>query len=150
MTPHPDDPSTGAASRIRLVHADVPADAGGVRFLRTAVHTWLQRHFTLGQDRLSDMTLATNEALANAAEHAYPTPDVGTIALHAVYDDAQDEVTVVVTDAGQWHTPVPDPLSLRGRGLPLIHALAHRVSIDTSSHGTRIAMGWSHFRSDVY
>lgn len=139
-----------ASRRMRLVHADVAADPHGVRFLRTAVDAWLQHNFSLEHSLLSDMTLATNEALANAAEHAYPDPaTAGTMALHAVYDETQDQVSVIVTDQGRWQTAAADPLSLRGHGIPLIKALTHRCRIDTSSTGTQVTLQWTNFRTHL-
>lgn len=138
-----EDHRSGDSGPIQLVLASL-ADALGVRILRTAVDTWLQRHFSLDDDLLGDIILATNEALANSAEHAYPNRHADdSIALHAVYDPIDDELTVIVSDRGRWRVAAPDPLSLRGRGIPLIHALTHHAEIDASATGTRVTLAWT-------
>lgn len=147
MRRDPDAPASGALPPTQLVYLDVPAEPGGVRFLRTALSDWLQQNFTLDWAMLYDMTLATNEALSNAAEHAYPRTSVGSITLRAVHDHTQDEVTVTVSDYGRWHAPTPDPLSLRGRGIPLIRALTHRCSVESSPTGTVVTLIWTNCRS---
>ncbi|BDB39793.1 MULTISPECIES: ATP-binding protein [Mycobacterium] len=57
--------------RCRFVRAQVAADASSAARLRTEFRNWLDRHFTLGAERFSDLVLAVSEALANAAEFAY-------------------------------------------------------------------------------
>lgn len=147
MRSDPDEPASRLLPHVQPVHLDTLADPGGVRFLRTVLSDWLQQNFTFEWATLYDMTLATNEALANAAEHAYPTASVGSVTLRAAYDHTQDEVTVTVTDHGRWHAPTPDPLSLRGRGLPLIRALTHRYSVESAPTGTVVTLIWTNCRS---
>jgi serine/threonine-protein kinase RsbW len=64
--------------------------------------------------------MAVNEAVANAAEHAYfgsPCGE-GSFDVDATYDADQDTLMVLVEDHGRWR--LPDPV------------------IDTASAGTRV------------
>jgi serine/threonine-protein kinase RsbW len=105
------------------------ADASGAGRTRIEFAAWLQRRFSLDNGRLSDLVLAVNEALANAAEFAYlDTPDQGTITCSASYDDDVDTLDVTVSDHGRWRptltSTAPAQYALRGRGIPLMRALA--------------------------
>lgn len=129
-----------------LICLDVIADPIGAANLRRAFKTWLHNNFQLEDERSSALTLAVNEALANAVEHAYSNgPGSGTVDLRADYDADADELSVVVTDRGRWRTPEPDPLHLRGRGIPLMHALSERTQIEFADAGTTVQLGWTSF-----
>ena len=75
------------------------------------------------QDRAGDIVLASYEALANVADHAYDGSGAGVVDLDAAVHP--DRLEVVITDHGQWRMPVPDPrpVSLRGRGLLLLRRI---------------------------
>ncbi len=138
-------------NELSLTCLDVTADPIGAANLRRTFKTWLCNNFQLDDERLSSLTLAVNEALANAVEHAYADqPGSGTLDLRADYDHDADELNVVVTDRGKWRTPEPDPLHLRGRGIPLMHALSERTQIEFADAGTSVQLGWTSFakRSD--
>ncbi len=111
---------------------------------------WLDRHFRLGAERSNDLLLAVNEALANAAEFAYVDADRrGTVDLSATYDAAADTLAVTVDDRGRWRQQVPEPATVpsqpqvRGRGIPLMRALADRVTIDRTPRGTHVSLVWT-------
>ncbi|MGV0653328.1 ATP-binding protein [Mycolicibacterium thermoresistibile] len=53
----------------------VPADAASAAQVREQFAAWLGRFFDVDAVKSSDMVLATNEALANAAEFATCTPN---------------------------------------------------------------------------
>ncbi|MBJ8343014.1 ATP-binding protein [Antrihabitans sp. YC2-6] len=104
----------------------------------------MSRHFTLDLQRRHDMLQAVYEALANAAEHAYPdTSEVSTATmdLHVDYDATTDVLQVSVCDHGQWDAPVEDPRQRRDRGIPLMHALAD-THIESGSTGTQVRRQW--------
>jgi serine/threonine-protein kinase RsbW len=148
----PGEASASADTRSRFART-ITANASGAARIRIEFAGWLQRHFTLGNERLSDLVLAANEALANAAEFGYlDTPGRGTIALTASYDDATDTLVVTVIDCGRWRSdatesresrtaPVQD--ALRGRGIPLMRLLADHMQIDTSERGTQVSLRWT-------
>jgi serine/threonine-protein kinase RsbW len=72
--------------------------------------------------------------------------------VHAAYDCEADTLAVTVTDRGQWRQPVPDtpakqpPYALRGRGIPLMRALADDATIDTTTAGTQVTLTWANLR----
>lgn len=111
---------------------------------------WLGRHFRLGAERSNDLLLAVNEALANAAEFAYvDASQCGTVDLSATYDAAADTLAVTVNDRGRWRHKLPEPATVppqpqvRGRGIPLMRALADRVTIDRTARGTHVTLVWT-------
>jgi serine/threonine-protein kinase RsbW len=83
----------------------------------------------------SDACLAVSEACANAVEHAGAGDH-----YDVVLDVNPDRFIAVVTDQGHGashevlHAAMPAPSARRGRGLPLIRALADEASI-TSAPG---------------
>ncbi|MGH8967731.1 MAG: ATP-binding protein [Actinomycetes bacterium] len=92
----------------------------------------------LATDTVDDIVLATHEALANVADHAYPDGG-GDAELDAIC--TASEVCIVVRDHGNWQGPAVNP-GWRGHGLVIIHGLADRVDVDRADSGTRVAMHW--------
>ena len=141
LAQHSDTAEAMPAPEFALV--DIPAEPRRLSSVRTDVQRWLETH-GIDDDRCQDITLATYEALANSVEHAYCTDasrdaDACTVTLHAVVTDSRT-VAVDVADHGRWMDREDDPR--RGRGLPLIHALADHATVDTSPRGTVVAMRW--------
>lgn len=138
-------PSTDVANPERFERTGVAADAEGAGRTREAFARWLADHFTLDPTRSSDLVLATNEALANAAEFAYwMAGRPGTIDVLARYHPPDRTLTVVVADRGTWRVPDPKPATrLRGRGIPLMQALTDRTTIERTPAGTRVCLEWS-------
>jgi serine/threonine-protein kinase RsbW len=116
----------------------VPADADQLTATRDTLSAWADR-IGMTREQREDLVLAAYEAMANSAEHAYPDRGDGMIDLHA--HRGPDAVTVVVTDHGTWRPPQPDN-TLRGRGLLLIKALAHRSEVTHDDTGTTVTMTW--------
>ncbi|MCV7090167.1 ATP-binding protein [Mycobacterium interjectum] len=136
--------------RTRFVRRRVAADARSAARIRAEFKKWLERHFRLGAERSNDLLLAVNEALANAAEFAYvDAPRHGTMDLSAAYDDVADTLAVTVNDRGRWRRKLPEPAAVprrpqvRGRGIPLMRALADRVTIDRTPRGTHVTLVWT-------
>src|ERR1700753_1028880 len=93
--------------RSRFARTRVAADAPGAARARAELRRWLDHHFTIGADRVSDLLLAVNEAIANAAEFAYrESPQRGTIDVSATYDGDSDTLAVTVNDRGKWRPSV--------------------------------------------
>jgi serine/threonine-protein kinase RsbW len=141
--------SRNGPSRFRRDHLSADAHTAGQA--RSDFDLWLQAHFALSAARRIDLTMAVNEAVANAAEHAYfggPCGD-GGFDVDANYDGAHDSLTVVIEDHGRWRLPDPaiGPLSARGRGIQLMHMLADQALIDTTSAGTRVCLTWLHMHN---
>jgi len=116
------------------------ADALTVSRLRSELSLWLRAHFVLDAARLNDVLLAANEALTNAAEFAYPGRR-GTMTMQARYDAADATLSVDVSDCGTWRQTDPKVQSnTRGRGIPLMHALADRATISQLPTGTWVQL----------
>lgn len=136
----PDQSSSGA----RFRRTDVVAIPEHAASIRQEFSTWLTGHFALDRVKASDILLAVNEALANAVEAAYAdAPAPGVMHVHADFDDESRLLTVTVTDEGRWR-PATAQLanSARGRGIPLMQALADRASIEPSDAGTQVRLQW--------
>lgn len=116
------------------------ADAHAVARLREEFTEWLCNHFQLDDIRSSDIVLVVNEALSNAAEFAYRNRDTPeSITLQASYQGATGLLVVTVSDHGEWRPSEPsNQKSSRGRGIPLMRALADRLDIDKTPHGTQV------------
>jgi anti-sigma regulatory factor (Ser/Thr protein kinase) len=125
---------------------DITADPHNAAAIRREFSDWLGRYFTLGSTRASDVVLAVNEAMANAAEYAYLNrPRPGAMHVRALYDGSSATLSVTVADEGAWRSADPAAAGLRrGRGIPLMHALADRATVDSSSAGTTVCLEWNH------
>lgn len=118
-----------------------PEDAARIR---REFSSWLSTHLALDPTKASDVVLAVNEALANAAEFAYvDAPAPGVMHVRADYDEDTAVLTVTVTDEGVWRiaeTGHKNPA--RGRGIPLMRALTDRAVIDSNHAGTEVRLQW--------
>ena len=124
---------------------DAAADPVSASLIRREFSDWLRRFFALDTTKSSDVVLAVNEAMANAAEFAYvaAVTQPGTMHVQADYDGGAATLTVTVTDQGAWRGGDHAPKRLsRGRGIPLMHALADRATVDSSPTGTRVCLEW--------
>jgi serine/threonine-protein kinase RsbW len=135
----------GVANGERFERIGIAADAGVAARTRREFADWLARFFDLDHTQRSDVLLAVNEALANAAEYAYVlTGRPGTMDVCADFDSAAERLTVRVSDRGLWRIPVATAASrTRGRGIPLMRALSDDVALDTSSGGTHVRLQWN-------
>jgi len=133
-------------SRTRFAQTSVLADAACAAQLRQEFSVWLKRYFALDPTKVSDVVLAVNEALANAAEFAYTAVDhPGAMHLLADYDTSSAILTVTVTDEGHWRIADGENKKIsRGRGIPLMQALADRATIDSTPAGTKVRLEWGH------
>lgn len=128
--------------RSRFVRMRVAADALSAHRIRVEFRNWLDRHFTLGAERFSDLVLAVSEALANAAEFAYTDPAAGTMDVSAAYDAKSDTLAVTVKDRGRWRQRAGARDMTRGRGIPLMRVLADEADIHGTPHGTQVTLKW--------
>jgi anti-sigma regulatory factor (Ser/Thr protein kinase) len=129
----------------QFVRIGVVADPVNAAAIRREFADWLGRYFSLDATKISDVVLAVNEAMANAAEYAYATAaQPGAMHVHADYDRSGSTLTVIVADEGAWRACDPATKEhKRGRGIPLMHALADRVTVDSSPAGTRVCLEWA-------
>jgi anti-sigma regulatory factor (Ser/Thr protein kinase) len=86
--------------------------------------------------------LAVNEAVTNVVEHAYPRGEALTVratASEVALGDGSRHVLIVITDRGLWR-PAPFDPGDRGRGIPMMRAIAHSLHIEPSTRGTRVTI----------
>jgi GAF domain-containing protein/anti-sigma regulatory factor (Ser/Thr protein kinase) len=134
---HQADDIAIAAARIPQVPERLaerwPAEKEMLPGVRQVLRRWLQARGA-SDDETFDITVACQEACANAIEHAYG-PGPRTFAVEATYHEGV--VRVVVRDEGQWRPPRG---TNRGRGLPLMRALMERVEVQQNERGTAVVL----------
>jgi anti-sigma regulatory factor (Ser/Thr protein kinase) len=111
------------------------ADPENLAASRSALRDWLSRA-RLGEDQAAKVLLAAGEAVANAIEHGHRHRPGGTVTLGATA--LNDHVQLTITDTGSWKIPDPDSYPRRGRGIKLMRALMHDVTIDSDTAGTTV------------
>jgi anti-sigma regulatory factor (Ser/Thr protein kinase) len=110
-----------------------PADADALGGLRHLMRRWLAGHGA-SADEIYDITVAVQEAAANAVEHAY-APGMAAFSV-----DAHNEagaITVTVTDRGNWREARG---TNRGRGFPLMEGLMESVDVQQAGSGTSVVL----------
>jgi anti-sigma regulatory factor (Ser/Thr protein kinase) len=119
------------------LHMSISADAGHLADTRTTLRRWFTQA-GVNPDQSLDLLIASGEALANAIEHGYRHNPDGTVRLTATA--LVDGVELTITDTGSWKTPQPASNLQRGRGITMMRALTHDVTIDHDVTGTRVCM----------
>jgi anti-sigma regulatory factor (Ser/Thr protein kinase)/putative methionine-R-sulfoxide reductase with GAF domain len=115
------------------LHLRLPADPDVLSRVRRLFRRWL-RDRGASTNQIEEVTLAVNEACANAIEHAYsPAPAAFELGATA----GADGVTITVRDSGQWRPPRGQD---RGRGLKIIETAMDMVDVHPSSSGTEVVM----------
>jgi anti-sigma regulatory factor (Ser/Thr protein kinase) len=114
-----------------------PAEVSQLAPTRTALRRWLTRA-KLDPDQSMDVLVAAGEAVANAIEHGHRDTPEGTINLRATA--LVDQVQLSITDTGTWKPAQPAGQSNRGRGITLMRALMHAVTIDSDTTGTTVRL----------
>ena len=110
-----------------------PAKATELAGVRHLLRRWLRAHGA-AQDETYDITVAVQEACANAVEHAY-SPSEAHFELEAQRDGP--DVVISVRDEGQWRAARG---TNRGRGLPLMEALMDSVDMRLGEQGTAVVL----------
>lgn len=117
------------------------ADPRAVAEFRRALRRWLDDVIDLDTDRKADVVLATDEALANCADHAYRGRDTpGLMTLQVNYDPRKFILAVCVSDHGVWVDPDFEANPLRGRGILLMRAIADDVTVQGTGRGTTVCL----------
>ncbi|MCW3007782.1 MAG: SpoIIE family protein phosphatase [Solirubrobacterales bacterium] len=111
----------------------LPGDALGLATLRTTLRRWLDEQRT-DVAIAADVTMATNEAVQNAIEHAHR---LDRQPFEVELARADGELVVSVRDHGRWQAGSHGD---RGRGLPLMRALMDEVNVDQGPAGTTVTM----------
>ncbi|MEH3136103.1 MAG: ATP-binding protein [Mycolicibacterium neoaurum] len=123
-----------------LVSATAEPTAAGQ--LSGEVRAWLTRRVRIDSGRIADIVLATYEALANCADHAYRGESAtGVMSVEARHDTDARTVRLCVVDRGHWLDPCSKPENpARGRGLTLMRALCDDLTVDGTDSGTRVCL----------
>ena len=111
-----------------------PAEPGALRLLRQVLRRWLGK-WGADEDEVYDITVAVQEASANAVEHAY-APGSAAFEVDARHDDGV--ITVVVHDHGQWREARGG--AQRGRGMPIMRSLMETVEVARDEEGTTVLL----------
>ena len=135
-------PSKGMSDRV--LRLCVPPDARYVPQVRRALGSFAHRHKVAERD-IDTLLLAVGEAMANAVEHSDSTHD---IEVQCRVDDR--EITATVIDSGRGverstgdrFLPLPEPLSERGRGIPIMQRCTDMFSMrPLPGGGTGVVLG---------
>jgi serine phosphatase RsbU (regulator of sigma subunit)/anti-sigma regulatory factor (Ser/Thr protein kinase) len=122
------------ASSPRHLTLDLPAEPSALGQLRRALRAWLARQ-SVEAEEIERVTLACNEACANAIEH----PVDRTTELIRLEADVVDGIlSMSVRDTGHWrHPSAPGD---RGLGLRLIGELMDEIEVNRAPDGTEVRM----------
>jgi anti-sigma regulatory factor (Ser/Thr protein kinase) len=115
-------------------HEQISARLDELRPLRARIRSWLDDSF-VDPDVADDLSIAINEAVANAIEHG--SSDESAIVDVAVRR-TDDYVEVEINDPGTQRVGAADPD--RGRGFTIMHALMDNVTFTPSLVGTTVRM----------
>jgi anti-sigma regulatory factor (Ser/Thr protein kinase) len=112
----------------------LPARPRQLVFLRERLRDWLEG-LGAAPTETGEITLAVNEAAANAVEHAYGLADAD-FSVEARVDEPS-VVVMRVRDMGRWRDQAAHT---RGRGLDLMRGLMDDVSVDSGPQGTTVVL----------
>jgi GAF domain-containing protein/anti-sigma regulatory factor (Ser/Thr protein kinase) len=110
-----------------------PADREVLGDVRMLLRRWL-RGRGASESEAYDILVASQEACANAVEHAYG-PGLRSFELDATCEG--EVITVTVRDHGSWRPPRGVN---RGRGLPMMEALMEHVDVAHTDEGTIVTL----------
>lgn len=127
-----------------MFRASVPPDAQYVPTVRRQIEDFT-RERRVSQVDIEALVLAVGEALANAVEHSDATHD---IEVQCRVDDRKIIATVIDSGRGVERSksdrilPLPEPMSERGRGIPIMQRCTDMFSIRRlPGGGTGVVLG---------
>jgi PAS domain S-box-containing protein len=120
------------------VTLSLPGRHEGLASLRATLRRWLAEN-AAEPDEVAAVTMATNEAVENAIEHAHRlSPEPFDVEMACV----AGEIVVTVRDRGRWrdrkHLEHED--GDRGRGLTLMRAFMDDVEVSPAASGTTVVL----------
>jgi serine phosphatase RsbU (regulator of sigma subunit)/anti-sigma regulatory factor (Ser/Thr protein kinase) len=110
-----------------------PADPDVLASVRHLLRRWLRGHGAT-DDEIYDITVACQEACANAVEHAYAPGDE---AFEVEAKLTGRTIEIAVRDHGQWRRARG---THRGRGMPMMEGLMHSVHVQHTAEGTVVVL----------
>ncbi len=125
------------------LHVRIPPDARHARTVRDALVAFSSLHDVCEAD-LEALLFAVGEALANAIEHGAPAIDIDV-----TLEIDPNVIAARVTDYGSGfqdeiptsYTPLPDGLTERGRGIPIMQRYADHFEVESMpGHGTVVTL----------
>jgi PAS domain S-box-containing protein len=116
---------------------EFPAESTRLAPVRSALRGWLDR---CGIDPVTvqNVLVAAGEACANAIEHGHRERPGGRIRLRAAATAA--DLRLTISDSGRWKPPDPSAGPYRGRGIKLMRAFMHTVTVTSGTTGTVVDM----------
>ncbi len=118
------------------LQVSIEPDPGALRQVRSSLRSWL---LAIGAQRIDDVVLAVDEAVANAVEHGHGDHGVATAVITlSAHIGADDAVHIEVRDAGRWRVPTPN--GERGRGIGIMRSVMDEVDVRSSTSGTVVVM----------
>ena len=132
----PDDAALLAVRRVRQspqLKVTVPAEPESLSLVRDRLGQWLAEGGADPDERFA-ITVAANEACANAIVHAYGPQPGPTLSL--VGKRATSSITIEVSDSGHWRAPRGEG----GRGLDLMERLMDDVQVSRGEGGTTVRL----------
>jgi PAS domain S-box-containing protein len=122
-------PSAPAPFRVTF-----PARPEELRKLRASLQSWLVDRGVPASTNEA-LILATNEACANAIEHAYRDQPVGEVAV--LVEEVERGLAITVRDYGRFIAPPASPTS-RGRGTAIMEGVTVGFDRDSRPDGTTV------------
>ncbi|GAA2877104.1 hypothetical protein GCM10010472_38430 [Pseudonocardia halophobica] len=131
-------PVRAVPEELRIVRTAVADELSGIR---TAVSRW-GRRAGLSADVLVDLLLAVGEAAANAVDHAYRGGPPGPVEVDVQLRRRRSGSVVAarISDQGRWRPATAGAVRDRGRGLPMIRALAAHLDVVATGRGTEVCL----------
>ncbi|MFI2642114.1 SpoIIE family protein phosphatase [Streptomyces sp. NPDC018610] len=114
-----------------------PAESSQLAPVRKALRSWLDQ-CELPPGTVQNILVAAGEACANAIEHGHRDTPGDTVYFRA--EAYVDNLHLTIADTGRWKTPQPERNAHRGRGMGLMHALMHQVTVTPGPAGTTVDM----------
>ena len=111
-----------------------PADSDVLASVRRLLRRWLRTRGAT-EEETYDITVACQEACANAVEHAYG-PGAAVVRRRGQLI-VTARIRLTVRDGGRWRAPRG---THRGRGLPLMRALMETVDVQHGDDGTVVVL----------
>jgi anti-sigma regulatory factor (Ser/Thr protein kinase) len=135
---HPGPPAAEVNTDGQPFRWEGRAIADRITEVRRAIQHWAEA-VGLPVELIDELALASYEAMANAAEHAYVGKPPGRLSV--LVSASSELVDVLIADQGKWQAP-DAAAGFRGRGLLLMKGLAAEVTVTATDAGTTVRMRW--------